>query len=112
MRVSASMWKAWLSCRLPPRSRRWRSVRPEETGIGAHPERRASCASVWKRWMPPIARVSSRTRRIMSGTIRTRTWAGVGVLQAAGDLDLPGGLDEHTLSDRPVGPQVMQLPAR
>jgi hypothetical protein len=48
----------------------------------------------------------------MSGTIRTRTWAGVGVLQAAGDLDLPGGLDEHTLSDRPVGPQVMQLPAR
>jgi hypothetical protein len=55
MRVSASMWKAWLSCRLPPRSRRWRSVRPEETGIGAHPERRASCASVWKRWMPPIS---------------------------------------------------------
>ena len=30
------MWIAWFSCRLPPRSRRWRSVRPDETGIGAH----------------------------------------------------------------------------
>ena len=31
------MWKAWLSWRLPPGSKRWRSVRPEETGIGAQP---------------------------------------------------------------------------
>src|ERR1700684_4028543 len=37
----ASMWIAWLSWRLPPGSRRCRSVRPDETGIGAQPERRA-----------------------------------------------------------------------
>ena len=36
----------------------------------------------------------------------------IGVLQAAGDLDLPGGQDEHPLGDRPVGPEVVQLPAQ
>ena len=38
--VSTRLWviamtrSARLSCRLPPRSRRWRSWRPEDTGIG------------------------------------------------------------------------------
>jgi hypothetical protein len=38
--VIASMWIAWLSWRLPPGSRRWRSVRPDWTWIGAQAARR------------------------------------------------------------------------
>lgn len=34
-----------LSCRLPPRSRRWRCLRPEETGTGATLAWRAKLAS-------------------------------------------------------------------
>jgi hypothetical protein len=46
---------AVLSCRLPPRSRRWRLVLPELTGIGATPAARASLASVANRLAPAIS---------------------------------------------------------
>ena len=49
---------AALIWRLPPRSRRWRSVRPELTGIGARPAARASLASVAKRAAPAISPTS------------------------------------------------------
>ena len=42
-------WMAALIWRLPPRSRRWRSVLPELIGTGARPAARASLASVAKR---------------------------------------------------------------
>ena len=42
-------WMVALIWRLPPRSRRWRLVLPELTGIGATPAARASLASVLKR---------------------------------------------------------------
>ena len=42
-------WMVALIWRLPPRSRRWRLVLPELTGIGATPAARASLASVAKR---------------------------------------------------------------
>ena len=48
-------WMAALIWRLPPRSRRWRLVLPELTGIGAMPPARASLASVVKRWAPAIS---------------------------------------------------------
>jgi hypothetical protein len=40
--VTAMRWIAVLIWRLPPRSRRWRLVLPELTGIGAMPPARAS----------------------------------------------------------------------
>src|SRR3954463_6610643 len=43
---------------LPPRSRRWRLVLPELTGIGAMPPARASLASLEKRRMPAISPIS------------------------------------------------------
>ena len=49
---------AQLSWRLPPRSRRWRLVLPEEAGIGAAPPVRASLASVAKRSAPAISPIS------------------------------------------------------
>jgi hypothetical protein len=39
---TASRCRAQLSWRLPPRSSQWRSVRPEDAGIGADPAVRAS----------------------------------------------------------------------
>ena len=51
-------WMAALTWRLPPRSRRWRLVRPELTGIGARPAARASLASVAKRSAPAISPTS------------------------------------------------------
>ena len=42
-------WMVALIWRLPPRSRRWRLVLPELTGIGATPAARASLASLEKR---------------------------------------------------------------
>ena len=44
-----------MSCRLPPRSSRWRCTRPELASSGATPLCRASCASVWKRSIGPIS---------------------------------------------------------
>jgi hypothetical protein len=49
---------AVLIWRLPPRSRRWRLVLPELTGIGAMPPARASLASLAKRWAPAISPIS------------------------------------------------------
>src|SRR5438105_10829532 len=46
---------AALIWRLPPRSSRWRSVRPELTGMGAKPAARASFASLAKRAAPAIS---------------------------------------------------------
>ncbi len=46
---------AWLSWRLPSGSRRWRSVRPELTGIGAQAPSHASCASLLNRSIPDLA---------------------------------------------------------
>ena len=51
-------WIAALIWRLPPRSRRWRLVLPELTGIGAMPAARASLASVAKRSAPAISPTS------------------------------------------------------
>jgi hypothetical protein len=51
-------WMAALIWRLPPRSRRCRSVRPELTGIGASPAARASLASLAKRPAPAISPTS------------------------------------------------------
>jgi hypothetical protein len=51
----AMRWMAALIWRLPPRSRRWRSVRPELAGIGAMPAALASLASVENRSAPAIA---------------------------------------------------------
>ena len=51
-------WMVALIWRLPPRSRRWRLVLPELTGIGATPAARASLASVAKRWAPAISPTS------------------------------------------------------
>src|SRR3954453_10767768 len=48
-------WIAVLSWRLPPRSRRWRLVLPELTGMGATPAARASLASVANRPAPAIS---------------------------------------------------------
>ena len=53
--MTARRCSAQLSWRLPPRSRRWRWVRPEEAGIGAEPAVRASLASVAKRLTPAIS---------------------------------------------------------
>jgi hypothetical protein len=41
----AMRWMAALSCRLPPRHSRWRSVRPELAGIGGTPACMAKQAS-------------------------------------------------------------------
>src|SRR5215207_6558444 len=49
---------AVLIWRLPPRSRRWRLVLPELTGIGAMPPAQASLASLEKRWAPAISPTS------------------------------------------------------
>src|SRR6188472_2570598 len=46
---------AALIWRLPPRSSRWRSVRPELTGMGDKPAARASLASLEKRAAPAIS---------------------------------------------------------
>jgi hypothetical protein len=54
----ATLWMAVLIWRLPPRSRRWRLVLPELTGIGAMPPARASLASLAKRWAPAISPIS------------------------------------------------------
>ena len=51
-------WMVALIWRLPPRSRRWRLVLPELTGIGATPAARASLASVLKRAAPAISPTS------------------------------------------------------
>ena len=53
-RESAMMWIARLSCRLPPRCRRWRWVLPDEAGIGAVPACRAKCPSLGKRCAPAV----------------------------------------------------------
>ena len=53
-RERAMMWIARLSCRSPPRCRRWRWVLPELAGIGAVPAWRAKHASVGKRWAPAV----------------------------------------------------------
>jgi hypothetical protein len=42
--------KAWLARRSPPRFSRWRSVRPEEAGMGAVPHRCAKAGSERSRW--------------------------------------------------------------
>jgi hypothetical protein len=55
---SSSSPLAWLSWRLPPWSRRWRSAAPDETGTGAHPASRASYASLAKRSTPAISPIS------------------------------------------------------
>ena len=47
--------RAQLIRRLPPRSSRWRWVRPELAWSGATPPWRASCASLWKRSIGPIS---------------------------------------------------------
>ena len=57
-RVTATRWMAVLIWRLPPRSRRWRLVLPELTGIGAMPAARASLASLEKRCAPAISPIS------------------------------------------------------
>lgn len=49
---------AAFSWRLPWRSKRWRSVRPEEAGIGAQPAKWASWASEAKRLAPAISPIS------------------------------------------------------
>src|SRR4249919_1188181 len=49
---------AVLIWRLPPRSRRWRLVLPELTGIGATPAARASLASLEKRPAPATSPTS------------------------------------------------------
>src|SRR3954466_9801962 len=51
-------WRGALICRLPPRSRRWRLVLPELTGIGATPAARASLASLEKRPAPATSPTS------------------------------------------------------
>ena len=51
-------WRAQLSWRLPPRSRRWRWCLPELASRGATPAWRASCASVGKRSIGPISQSS------------------------------------------------------
>ena len=56
--VTARRCSAQLSWRLPPRSRRWRSVRPEDAGIGAAPQVRANLASVENRSIPAISPIS------------------------------------------------------
>ena len=43
------MWIALLAWRSPPRLSRWRTVLPEEAGIGAVPLQRAKAASFLKR---------------------------------------------------------------
>src|SRR5450755_3140634 len=95
------MWIAWLSWRLPPGSRRWRSVRPEETGIGAQPEMRASWASLVNR---SIAGDHVACDLHLDGARRSP--------QALRDLGLPGLLDQDALGDLPVWPEVVQLPAQ
>lgn len=44
----AMMWRALLSWRSPPRSRRWRWRRPDETGIGATPAKAGEVAVAGK----------------------------------------------------------------
>ena len=56
--VIAMRWRAQLSWRLPPRSRRWRWCLPELAWSGATPPWRASCASVRKRSIGPISESS------------------------------------------------------
>ena len=51
-------WMVALIWRLPPRSRRWRLVLPELTGIGATPAARASLASLEKRSAPATSPTS------------------------------------------------------
>src|SRR3954470_15295613 len=51
-------WIVALIWRLPPRSRRWRLVLPELTGIGATPAARASLASVANRCAPATSPTS------------------------------------------------------
>ena len=51
-------WMVALIWRLPPRSRRWRLVLPELTGIGATPAARASLASLANRPAPAISPTS------------------------------------------------------
>src|SRR5215218_4981981 len=54
MRTRAMRHKAWLAWwlawRSPPRLSRWRSVRPEDAGMGAVPHRCAKAASERSRW--------------------------------------------------------------
>jgi hypothetical protein len=56
-------WIVALIWRLPPRSRRWRLVLPELTGIGAMPPARASLASLVKRWAPAISPIELAGRQ-------------------------------------------------
>src|SRR4051812_6622208 len=54
----APRWMAALIWRLPPRSRRWRLVLPELTGIGAMPPARGSLAAGGERCAPAISPIS------------------------------------------------------
>jgi hypothetical protein len=37
---------------------------------------------------------------------------GISGLEATGDLDLPGRVEQHPLGQQPVGPEIVQPPAR
>ena len=50
MRTREMRHKAWLARRSPLRLSRWRSVRPEDAGIGAAPHRWAKAALERSRW--------------------------------------------------------------
>jgi hypothetical protein len=55
VRVDAMQNCVELRCRLPPRSRRWRSMLPELALSGATPAIRANFDAAWKFWPPPVS---------------------------------------------------------
>ena len=63
----AMRWRTRLSCRLPPRLRRWRSELPDQTGIGAVPLWRAKAAQERnRRTLRPFRRWLLRRRECRS----------------------------------------------
>ena len=93
-----------MSCRLPPGSRRWRSERADETGIGAQPARRASWASVLKRWMPaisPMNLAASRTPAALGEQLRSGLGDQLGelVMQSGGGAGELADAADHVARD-------------
>src|SRR6266545_5316514 len=74
--VSAAKYSARLRRRLPPRFSRYRSVRPDDAGIGAVPLAEATWSRVGNRWMSPT---SPRIRAASTGPIPTRSTSRVRV---------------------------------
>src|SRR5690242_15563460 len=87
MRVNTIRHRAWLAWRSPPGLSRWRTVLPEEAGIGAAPHRCAQAAS-------------ERSRPGWSPAAISRSAAVLGPDPVEGEQ--PGGMRCHQGNDEPV----------